>query len=112
MKDQMVHIKIANLNDLTIQNNDNSKTLLTILQENYIDWMHACGAKGRCTTCKCIVKSGIEHFGGLTQPEINFKNMGRLNDNERLTCQTRIVKGEVEIEVPESSKLPHMDYSY
>jgi len=108
----MGYIKIANLNDLTIQNNDNSKTLLTILQENYIDWMHACGAKGRCTTCKCIVTRGIEHFGEITAAEINFKNMGRLNDNERLTCQAIILDGKIEIEVPESSKLPHMDYSY
>lgn len=112
MKDQMVQIKIANLNDLVIQNNDNSKTLLTILQENYIDWMHACGAKGRCTTCKCIVRRGIEHFGEVTPAEINFKNMGRLKENERLTCQATLLKGEVEIEVPESSKFPHIDYSY
>jgi ferredoxin, 2Fe-2S len=108
----MAKIKISNLSDLTIQNNDNTKTVLTILQENYIDWMHACGAKGRCTTCKFIIKAGMEHLSDQTEAEINYANQNRLAPNERLACQVTVTKGDIEIEIPNSSKLPHIDYSY
>mgnify|MGYP006157093297 CR=1 FL=1 len=29
--------------------------VLAALQEAGIDWMHACGGKGRCTTCKVVI---------------------------------------------------------
>ncbi len=108
----MAQIKISNLSDLTIQNNDNNKTVLAIVQENYIDWMHACGAKGRCTTCKFVVKNGKEHLSALTEPEINYGKLNRLASNERLACQVKVNGGNIEIEIPDSSKLPHMDYSF
>ncbi|MCB0504971.1 MAG: 2Fe-2S iron-sulfur cluster binding domain-containing protein, partial [Cyclobacteriaceae bacterium] len=42
--------KVVNFN----LNNEKPKPILAILQENYIDWMHACGGNGRCTTCRCV----------------------------------------------------------
>lgn len=73
--------------------------------------MHACGAKGNCTTCKFKVTKGAENVIELTDSEIKFKNAGRLEAGERLACQA-IAEDSIEIEVPEKCKLPHMDYSY
>ncbi|MEQ8924170.1 MAG: 2Fe-2S iron-sulfur cluster-binding protein [Fulvivirga sp.] len=109
----MVKITISNLNNLTIQSNDNTKPVLSILQDNFIDWMYACGGKGRCTTCKFKVLSGGENLSPITDSEQKFADMNRLNlQSERLCCQVKLEKNEVKIEVPEESKLPHLDYTY
>lgn len=109
----MVKITISNLNNLTLQSNDNPKTVLSILQENYIDWMHACGAKGRCTTCKMIIEEGGGNLSGPSESEIKYFNAGRINlESERLSCQCTIKQGsEIKIAVPEDCKLPHIEYS-
>jgi 2Fe-2S ferredoxin len=39
-----------------------SKNLLKHIQDEYIDWMHACGGKGRCTTCRMQVLEGMENM--------------------------------------------------
>ncbi len=105
-------ITIKNLNNLTVVSNDNDKTVLSILHENYVDWMHACGGKGRCTTCKMKVISGMENLSEITDGENRFAVMGKLNlDEERLACQVKIFDREVEVSVPEESKLPHLKYT-
>ncbi|MDX5420432.1 MAG: (2Fe-2S)-binding protein [Hymenobacteraceae bacterium] len=103
---------------LTVQNLANlevevapGQTLLKALQAQGVDWMHACGGKGRCTSCRIIVAQGMEHFGPLTAAETRYRERGRLKDNERLTCQCTLTGGEVAGRVPEQTKLPHMKYS-
>lgn len=107
----MPQITILNLSGLTIQTTDSYKPLLQELQAAGLDWMHACGAKGRCTTCKCKVVMGLENFTAPTAAEQRFRSQGALLTDERLTCQA-VVTGNVEIVVPERSKLPHMVYSF
>ena len=89
-------------------------TLLAALQAAGFDWMHACGMKGRCTTCRVQVMAGAEMLGPLTDPEARYRAAGRLQANERLTCQARLVanggSGEVRGRVPEATKLPHVRY--
>ncbi len=85
-------------------------TLLAALQAAGHDWMHACGAKGRCTTCRLEVKAGLEHLSPLTPPEQRYQAAGRLRANERLTCQAHLPAGEVVGRVPEATKLPHVAY--
>ena len=87
------------------------QTLLKALQAQGHDWMHACGGKGRCTTCRIIVLQGLEHFGPLTEAEIRYRKKGRLQENERLTCQSTLEKGDATGKVPEQTKLPHLTYS-
>ena len=108
----MVKITISNLNNLTLEHNDNTKSVLSILQENHTDWMHACGAKGRCTTCKMIVLEGMENLSSTSDAERKFSSLHRIDlRTERLTCQSRIENGAVVIKVPDESKLPHIVYS-
>lgn len=101
---------IENLSKRTLEVADLSKTLLEHFQAHRIDWMHACGGKGRCTTCKVIVTQGLENFEALTPAEARYRQQGALSNNERLSCQSRIA-GDVSIIVPEESQFPHIEYS-
>lgn len=85
-------------------------TLLAALQRAGHDWAHACGAKGRCTTCRVRVLAGPENLTPLTGPEARYHAAGRLRPDERLTCQARLPAGEVLGRVPEATKLPHVAY--
>lgn len=87
------------------------QTLLKALQAAGIDWMHACGGKGRCTSCRVIVLQGLDNFGPLTAAELRYRENGRLKGNERLTCQCMLAHGNATGKVPEQTKLPHMTYT-
>lgn len=107
----MPKIVIKNLDNKTIVSNDNTKTVLSLIHQNGIDWMHACGKKGRCTTCKMIVEEGMENLEELTDQESRFREMKALKPNERLTCQAILNTGTIVIKVPEVGKLPHLNYT-
>ena len=85
-------------------------TLLAALQAAGHDWMHACGAKGRCTTCRLLVLAGTENLGPLSAAEERYRAAGRLLPNERLACQARLPAGHVTGRVPEATMLPHVLY--
>ena len=84
--------------------------VLTAIQQAGIDWMHACGAKGRCTTCRIIVGKGMPGFGPLSPAEEKYREQNRLQENERLTCQC-FLSEDAWGRVPEQTKFPHMTYS-
>lgn len=106
----MSQIIITNLFNKTLKIGSNYPNLLKGLQEHYIDWMHACGGKGRCTTCKAIIVEGMENLTHLTEAERAYKEKGLLHENERLICQTQM-KGDLIVSIPEENKFPHIDYS-
>lgn len=106
----MPTLKIVNLNGKLVHFGEGSKTVLSILHENFIDWMHACGGKGRCTTCKMIVTKGNRYLPPLTRLEQKFAESGRLANNERMACQC-VPEEDLTIRVPEQNKLPHMEYT-
>ncbi len=104
----MTRIVIRNLGKM-VEVSGFSKTILKAVQEAGIDWMHACGGKGRCTTCKAIILEGEDNLGPLTAAEVRYQRQGLLRSGQRLACQA-IVTGDVTIQVPEESKLPHLAY--
>ena len=106
----MPMLTVQNLAGLKVKVGE-GQTLLKAMHAANIDWMHACGGKGRCTTCRIIVLQGLEHCGPLTDSELRYRNNGRLKDNERLTCQCTLHDGDAVGKVPEQTKLPHMNYS-
>jgi 2Fe-2S ferredoxin len=103
-------IVIQNWSQKTLTVTDLSRTLLQHFQDHRLDWMHACGAKGRCTTCKVMVLEGLEQMQPLTPAEQRYRQLGALHNQERLSCQARI-SGDVTLRIPEEYKLPHIDYS-
>ncbi len=106
----MPTITITNLYNREIFGASAEKTVLTLIHENQIDWMHACGAKGRCTSCKMIVEAGISKLSALTPPEKQYLKEGKLRSNERLSCQARAT-GDIKIKVADINKFPHINYS-
>jgi 2Fe-2S ferredoxin len=106
----MVKIIIENLGQKEVAVTGLNKTALQLFHGNLVDWMHACGGKGRCTTCKMIIAEGGDHLGELTRAEIDYRRQGLLKDNERLACQAR-VNGNLKVRVPDESKLPHLRYT-
>jgi 2Fe-2S ferredoxin len=103
-------IVIKNMGEKAVRFENSSKTLLRHLQDNYIDWMQACGGKGRCTTCKVNILGGAEYLGPKTAAEMSYMRKNELGANERLACQC-VVTGDVCISVPEEAKLPHVSYT-
>ncbi|MEY3565969.1 MAG: hypothetical protein RJA23_2139, partial [Bacteroidota bacterium] len=45
----MVRIRIQNLGNRSIETENTESKVIELIHENGIDWMHACGKKGRCT---------------------------------------------------------------
>jgi 2Fe-2S ferredoxin len=106
----MVKIVIENLGQKVVEVTEPGLPALRHFQANRIDWMHACGAKGRCTTCRMKVLQGSETLGPLTMAELKYRRAGLLLEDERLACQA-IVTGSLVVRVPDDSKLPHVRYS-
>jgi 2Fe-2S ferredoxin len=106
----MVKITIENLAQKEIVSRNHENSIIKLIHGEGIDWMHACGTKGRCTTCKMIVVQGAEFLSPLTSGELRYRQLGALNNNERLACQTR-ASGEIVIRVPDEYKLPHLTYT-
>jgi len=106
----MVKIVIENLAQKEVLGNGQRTSVLKLLQGSYIDWMHACGGKGRCTTCKMIVLEGSDQLTALSEAELSYRKKGDLAENERLACQATLV-GYCLVRVPDEYKLPHMIYS-
>lgn len=103
-------MEISNLESKTIHCEDKREKLLDILLRG-TDWMHACGGKGRCTTCKARILKGMENLEPLTQAEQQYMKLNKLREDERLTCQA-VTLGDVVLEVPNETKLPHLNYTY
>jgi len=64
-KGDMPILSVKNLN-IHVPVNDTTRPLLFSLQANFVDWMHACGGKGRCTTCKMQIINGQENTSADT----------------------------------------------
>ena len=89
---------------------DSENTLIHHFGLAGLDWMQACGRKGRCTTCLFQVVEGSGSLSPLTDAEIRYLAAGRLREGQRLACQTR-TSGNLVISVPPAGRLPHLDYS-
>lgn len=107
----MPRLVIQNLRNLTIDSEHSDRKVIELIHENGIDWMHACGKKGRCTTCKIIVVQGEENLLPLNDSELVFAAQGRLHPGERLACQAILHTGEIRVKVAEINKFPHIQYS-
>ena len=106
----MPKITIRNLNNKYVEVNDDSQSILDAILAEHIDWMHACGGNGRCTTCKMVMHTGQESLGPDSEAETKLRKLGRLADNERLACQCSL-QADIEISVAEKNKFPHMTYT-
>ena len=106
----MVKIVIENLGQKVVDVTQPGLPVIRHLQASRVDWMQACGAKGRCTTCRMEVIQGSEGLGPLTVAEQKYRQSGLLLAHERLACQAVVTESLI-IRVPNDTKLPHLTYS-
>ena len=111
----MTKIVIQNMNAVEFSV-DKQKNILDNIHYQHIDWLHSCGGKGKCTTCKMIIKKGKELLTPKSAIEKQFINQGTLTENERLSCQCRLKSSSSEedrlvICVAQDNKLPHIAYT-
>ena len=90
-------------------------SLLAALQAAGLDWAHACGGRGRCTTCRLHLTAGAENLASLTTAEARFQALGRLPAGSRLACQAHLAPdvppgAELRAVVPAEGQLPHLHY--
>ncbi|MEQ8517839.1 MAG: 2Fe-2S iron-sulfur cluster-binding protein [Cytophagales bacterium] len=107
----MPDILIKNLFNRKVPFYPSNNSVMHAIHAEFIDWMHTCGGKGRCTTCKLTLIKGTENVSSLSGAELKYRNKNLLKENQRLACQCKI-SGDIEIEVSPENKLPHMKYSY
>ncbi len=66
------------------------RTVLAAIHAAGHDWWHACGGKGRCTSCRVRITAGADCLSPPTAPELRYREAGRLRADERLACQVRV----------------------
>ncbi len=106
----MPQLVIENLHELSLPFDAAGQSILELAQAARLDWMHACGAKGRCTTCRVEIVDGEKHLPPDTPAEVRFRSANRLQSFERLSCQLKPV-ADLRVRIPDACKFPHMKYS-
>ncbi len=53
-----------------------------------IDHMHVCGGRARCSTCRVLVKEGLEHCRPRNARETRLATVKGFSPDVRLACQT------------------------
>ncbi|MFC1887336.1 NADH:ubiquinone reductase (Na(+)-transporting) subunit F [Candidatus Cloacimonadota bacterium] len=94
----------ANYGDCKININEKKEivmkggdSLLSSLNQNKIYLPSACGGRGSCGFCKCVVKEGA---GPLLPTEKPFLTKEEIEKDTRLSCQIK-VKTDISIQIPE-----------
>ncbi|MDQ1330642.1 MAG: Na(+)-translocating NADH-quinone reductase subunit, partial [Thermodesulfobacteriota bacterium] len=102
----LVEAKVVEKGDcIVIINNDNEKgiltqqgnSLLSVLAGSGIFLPSACGGKGTCGTCKCVVEEG---GGEILPTELTHISRKEQSKNIRLACQMKVKKN-LKILIPE-----------
>lgn len=76
-----------------IVNRDQS--LLEASLQGNVPIYHACGGKGKCTTCRVLVVEGEENLSEPNEQELISKEKMHFPPRVRLACQTKIKHGRV-----------------
>jgi len=78
-------------------------TIMGAAQAKGYYWPTTCGGEGRCTTCACVVLSGMERLSprGRSEERVLVEERGPnvLGEPVRLACQAHVY-GDVEVEKP------------
>lgn len=80
--------------------------LLSVLLNNKVSILKACGGQGRCATCHIFVEKGMELLTPPTDQELMTLSMMKIEQsNARLACQCKVMEQGVEISVPKGKYL-------
>ena len=78
------------------------QTIMGAAQAEGYYWPTTCGGEGRCTSCACMVVSGMEHLSprGRSEERVLVEERGPkvLEKPIRLACQAMVSGGDVVVE--------------
>lgn len=84
--------------------------LLDAAMEIGLKVRHVCGGQATCGTCRVMVEEGQEFLSPPTPRECHLLGDERIQSCFRLSCQARILEGDVVVRVPlnpwDEQKLP------
>ena len=83
-------MQITYQDDITVEEADSSLTLLEISLKHGIPHVHACGGHARCSTCRVMVRDGMEHVLPRNAAEQRLAALKGFEPDVRLACQTRV----------------------
>ncbi len=75
---------------------DAATTILQASLQNGIPHTHVCGGNARCSTCRVLVLSGLEHCCARNEKEQKMADRRNFSPTVRLACQT-IIGGDVSL---------------
>ena len=67
---------------------------------------HTCGGNCSCSTCRVLILKGADHVSQMDGMEADVLDAFDLKPPHRLGCQTLVMDGTVEVEIPERAKAP------
>ncbi|MBI3252799.1 MAG: 2Fe-2S iron-sulfur cluster binding domain-containing protein [Candidatus Omnitrophica bacterium] len=83
---------------------DHGESILDVALRSDIPMYHTCGGNASCSTCRVLVRKGAENLSAIESAESQILDAFDLTSPHRLGCQAQILRGDVEIEIPEHAK--------
>ena len=76
-------------------------SICRVMLDHHIEIEHACELSCACTTCHVIVKEGFNSLEPATDSEEDLLDRAwGLSIQSRLSCQARVAKADLTIEIP------------
>ena len=85
----------------TVIDAEEGKSLCEALVENDVEIEHACEMSCACTTCHVVVREGFSSLNASTDDEEDLLDAAwGLKSTSRLSCQVKLGKQNITIEIP------------
>lgn len=81
-------------------------SILEAAMEQGISLYHTCGGNCSCSTCRVVITKNSENLSEASNDELLLLDSFDLAPPHRLGCQAKILRGEVELVIPDHSKAP------
>ena len=81
-------------------------SILEAAMERGVPLYHTCGGNCSCSTCRVCVLRGAENLSPMQADEAQVLDSFDLKPPYRLGCQAQVLKGDVEVEIPERDREP------
>ncbi|MEB0138762.1 MULTISPECIES: ISC system 2Fe-2S type ferredoxin [unclassified Undibacterium] len=80
---------------------EEGKSLCEAMVEHAVEIEHACEMSCACTTCHVVIRAGLASLNASTEEEEDLLDAAwGLEVNSRLSCQVKLGKQDITIEIP------------
>lgn len=85
---------------------EKGSSILEIALRHDLPIYHTCGGNCSCSTCRVLVLKGCENLSKMESSEAEVLDSFDLKSPHRLACQSLMLGGTVEVEIPKRAKAP------